>query len=87
MLTTDMFYFPTQEDAILLDTVRTQPGAKKDWSLVAVRVNQNSDNAPRTGKQCRERWQNHLRPNIKKGNWTRQEEELIRVMFESYGPK
>lgn len=41
----------------------------------------------RTGKQCRERWQNHLRPNIKKGNWTIEEEEQIRTMFHTFGPK
>ncbi|RMZ56462.1 hypothetical protein APUTEX25_004685 [Auxenochlorella protothecoides] len=29
----------------------------------------------RTGKQCRERWANHLRPNIRRGAW-REEEEL-----------
>ena len=24
----------------------------------------------RTGKQCRERWYNHLDPSVKKGEWT-----------------
>ena len=24
----------------------------------------------RTGKQCRERWYNHLDPHVKKGEWT-----------------
>lgn len=24
----------------------------------------------RTGKQCRERWYNHLDPTVKKGEWT-----------------
>jgi hypothetical protein len=31
----------------------------------------------RIGKQCRERWYNHLDPNIKKGEWTEKEDELI----------
>lgn len=71
----------------MLDAIKKEPSGKKNWTLVAARLNQQSDHEPRTGKQCRERWQNHLRPNIKKGNWTAQEEEMIRVMFESYGPK
>jgi len=31
----------------------------------------------RTGKQCRERWTNHLNPGIKKGNWTDEEDRII----------
>jgi hypothetical protein len=32
----------------------------------------------RTGKQCRERWHNHLNPGIVKGDWT---EEVNRGVF------
>ena len=31
----------------------------------------------RTGKQCRERYFNHLQPNIKKGNWSDEEDNII----------
>ncbi|XVF77861.1 hypothetical protein PTKIN_Ptkin14bG0081300 [Pterospermum kingtungense] len=31
----------------------------------------------RSGKSCRLRWMNYLRPNIKRGNFTREEEETI----------
>jgi len=31
----------------------------------------------RSGKQCRERWVNHLKPEVKKGGWTHEEDELI----------
>ena len=31
----------------------------------------------RSGKQCRERWHNHLNPDIKKDRWTEEEDELI----------
>jgi myb proto-oncogene protein len=41
----------------------------------------------RTGKQCRERWLNHLRPNIDKGHWTIQEEEMIKYYYNAFGPK
>jgi myb proto-oncogene protein len=44
-------------------------------------------NTGRNGKQCRDRWQNYLRPGIKKGEWTRDEEELIKDMHRTFGPK
>ncbi len=31
----------------------------------------------RIGKQCRERWHNHLNPNIKKERWTDEEDLAI----------
>jgi myb proto-oncogene protein len=31
----------------------------------------------RIGKQCRERWNHHLRPDIRKDAWTDEEEELF----------
>jgi myb proto-oncogene protein len=31
----------------------------------------------RIGKQCRERWNHHLRPDIRKGAWSQEEEELL----------
>ena len=30
-----------------------------------------------TAKQCRDRWLNHLRPGIVKGNWTKEEKAII----------
>jgi myb proto-oncogene protein len=56
--------------------------SRPNWSRIAERAGNG-----RTGKQCRERWQNHLRPNIKKGNWTRDEEEMIRNMYKTFGAK
>ena len=45
-------------------------GAKK-WSLIA-------SNLPgRIGKQCRERWHNHLNPEISKKPWTEEEDRTI----------
>jgi Myb-like DNA-binding domain len=31
----------------------------------------------RQGRQCRERWFNHLDPNLNKGSWTRVEDEIL----------
>ncbi len=42
-----------------------------NWNLIAVSL------PGRTGKQCRERWLNHLRPDIRKGNWTEEEDRII----------
>jgi len=44
---------------------------KVKWSNVASQIPQ------RNGKQCRERWFNHLRPDIKKGGWTEDEDKAI----------
>lgn len=42
----------------------------KHWSIIAKHLHS------RNGKQCRERWHNHLNPSVKKSSWT-QEEDLI----------
>lgn len=57
------------EDEQLRLLVETQ-GAK-DWSLIAAQI------PGRIGKQCRERWHNHLAPTVCKAAWTQQEDDLI----------
>ncbi|MED6186457.1 hypothetical protein PIB30_066861 [Stylosanthes scabra] len=39
----------------------------------------------RCGKSCRLRWLNYLRPNIKRGNYTPQEEETIIKLHQKFG--
>jgi len=39
----------------------------------------------RCGKSCRLRWINYLKPDIKRGNFTNEEEETIIKMHESLG--
>ncbi|KFM26733.1 Transcriptional activator Myb [Auxenochlorella protothecoides] len=58
-----------QEDQLILRLV-DHYGAKQ-WTLVAGHLQ------GRLGKQCRERWHNHLNPAIKHGNWTREEDEVV----------
>ena len=41
----------------------------------------------RNGKQCRERWHNHLDPNIVKTDWTDKEEKTIFYLHKQYGGK
>ncbi|XP_010258843.1 PREDICTED: transcription factor MYB114-like [Nelumbo nucifera] len=59
-----------EEDGKLAQYIEIH-GAKK-WKSVAVKAGLN-----RCGKSCRLRWLNYLRPNIKRGNISDQEEDLI----------
>ena len=68
-----------EEDETLLRLV-TENGAK-DWTII-------SQSLPgRIGKQCRERWHNHLDPNINKKSWTPEEDRLILELHAKLGPK
>ncbi|KAI0561997.1 Myb-like transcription factor [Gracilaria domingensis] len=55
-------------------------GANK-WSLIAKQL------PGRIGKQCRERWFNHLNPDINKDPWTEQEERILREAHARIGNK
>ncbi|KAK4786279.1 hypothetical protein SAY86_002968 [Trapa natans] len=59
-----------EEDGIIIELVNKY-GPKK-WSTIAQHL------PGRIGKQCRERWHNHLNPAINKEAWT-QEEELVLI--------
>lgn len=54
-----------EDDARVAELVG-QIGAKK-WSCIAAQL------PGRTGKQCRERWHNHLNPHISKVPWMEHE--------------
>ena len=45
-----------------------------NWAKIAEKL------TDRTGKQCRERWTNHLNPDILKGDWTPEEDRIIVTM-------
>ncbi|KAK3183467.1 hypothetical protein Dsin_030753 [Dipteronia sinensis] len=60
----------TQEDKVLLRLVEKY--GPKNWSLIANMI------SGRVGKQCRERWYNHLKSDIKKSPWS-EEEDLILI--------
>jgi hypothetical protein len=49
----------------------------KSWSLISTHL------TGRLGKQCRERWYNHLSPKISKIPWTLEEDRVI-VEVNSY---
>ncbi|XXG39543.1 hypothetical protein AAC387_Pa01g0480 [Persea americana] len=66
-----------EEDRLLVRLVK-QYGDRK-WSLIAQKL------VGRIGKQCRERWHNHLRPDIKKDTWNEEEEKLLVEAHEKIG--
>ncbi|GAB4845703.1 hypothetical protein Ancab_039106 [Ancistrocladus abbreviatus] len=59
----------TEEDRRLIQLVERH-GVRK-WSQIAQMLN------GRIGKQCRERWHNHLRPDIKKDMWSEEEDKIL----------
>ncbi|KAG0220030.1 Transcription factor myb3r-5, partial [Mortierella sp. GBA43] len=70
----------TPEEDRQLRALVNELGAEK-WVLIASRL------GSRTGKQCRERWHNHLDPTIDKSPFTPKENELIFKLFEQFGSK
>jgi hypothetical protein len=65
------------EDQIVFKLV-TENGPHK-WTLIASHL------PGRIGKQCRERWHNHLNPNIRKEDWEFVEEWLLFLLHKSMG--
>jgi hypothetical protein len=41
----------------------------------------------RTGKQCKNRWNNNLNPSLVKGDWAREEDDIITEWVQQYGEK
>ncbi|KAK7243692.1 hypothetical protein RIF29_38502 [Crotalaria pallida] len=78
-ITTIKSQWTPDEDKVLLQLVRLF-GPKK-WSHVATFLK------GRNGKQCRERWHNHLRPNIKKDSWTEEEDKMLIEAHKEVGNK
>ncbi|XP_031120068.1 transcription factor MYB3R-1 [Ipomoea triloba] len=68
-----------EEDEIIIDLVNKY-GPKK-WSTIAQHL------PGRIGKQCRERWHNHLNPSINKEAWTQEEELALIRAHQIYGNK
>ncbi|KAI3414668.1 uncharacterized protein J3R85_015963 [Psidium guajava] len=67
-----------REDDLLINLVKRY-GCK--WSLIAKIF------PGRIGKQCRERWTNHLNPSVKKVAWTAEEESILAHYHHVHGNK
>ncbi|KAL3509768.1 hypothetical protein ACH5RR_029169 [Cinchona calisaya] len=68
------------EDAILMEYVKKH--GEGNWNAV-----QRNSGLMRCGKSCRLRWANHLRPNLKKGAFSAEEESLIVELHAKLGNK
>lgn len=68
-----------EEDRLLIELV-ARYGARH-WSAIATHFPR------RSGKQARERWMNQLNPNLKKKNWTSNEDRIILRAHSSLGNK
>ena len=67
----------TPEEDQILREMRKRYGRK--WAKIAQHL------PGRQGKQCRERFVNHLDPLLKKGEWTDDEEAILIAMHEHHG--
>jgi hypothetical protein len=66
-----------EEDLKILEFVEENgPG---HWATLAVQL------PGRIGKQCRERWTNHLCPHVVKGQWTPEEEQRVIELHQRLG--
>ena len=66
-----------EEDNKLIELIK-KFGAEK-WSYI-------SSHLPgRLGKQCRERWYNHLNPEVRKTGWSKEEEWVLFLLHRKYG--
>lgn len=59
----------------------------RKWTIVAQKMEEVYGLNGRSGKQCRERWHNHLDPKINKKPWTEREEQIIFGAHKKFGNK
>ena len=68
----------SEEEDILLVRLVAKLGPEK-WTTIANHL------PGREGKQCRERWHNHLNPDIKKTPWTEEEDWMLFLHHKLFG--
>ena len=69
-------WLPEEDEILARLTLSRGP---KAWASIARDLNMTVHRGAsvRQGKQCRERWYNHLNPDLKKGQWSQEEELFI----------
>mmetsp|Transcript_15745 Transcript_15745/g.21941 ORF Transcript_15745/g.21941 Transcript_15745/m.21941 type:complete len:451 (+) Transcript_15745:228-1580(+) len=68
-----------EEDAILRDAIQQHEG--KNWKKIAESLQ------GRTHTQCLHRWQKVLNPQLVKGAWTKEEDDVLCKLVGQFGPK
>lgn len=71
--------FTAEEDELLKKLVE-KFGCKK-WESIALEM------PGRTGRQCRDRYKNYLVPGYFNGQWTQEEDDLLKQKYSEIGPQ
>ena len=74
-----------EEDQQLRDLMAKTGETKVRWSQISEQMTTSAHG--RSGKQCRERWHNHLAPDVVKDKWTQEEDRLLSVQVQTYGTR
>ena len=64
-----------KEDEAIIELVKKY--GTSNWTIIANEMANMYKSKHRNGKQCRERWHNHLDPKVNKDNWTEEEENIL----------
>jgi hypothetical protein len=70
-------HFTELEDRFLSALVEAY--GEEDWEAIAARM------MHRTARQCKERWNQYLAPNVVRSPWTAEEDALLLEKVEEYG--
>lgn len=84
MCTSRRVWTSDEDDAIKALVLRF---GTKSWSIIAEHIVKDYNIPWRSGKQCRERWHNHLDPSINKEIWTQEEERVMAEAHKELGNK
>ena len=71
--------FSPQEDQKLISIINEF--GDKDWKLIASKL------SGRNPRQCRERWNNYVNPQLSSAPWTTEEDKLLVEKFNEYGSR
>ena len=74
-----------KEDDAIIDLVNKY--GTSNWTIIANEMANLYKSKHRNGKQCRERWHNHLDPIVNKNNWTEEEENILFNKHLEFGNK
>ncbi|OMJ90028.1 hypothetical protein SteCoe_7707 [Stentor coeruleus] len=74
----------TEEEDEMLKEFVIELGETR-WGLIAKMIESRLNKKSKTGKQCRERWHNHINPIISKNSWTTNEKNKILELHDIYG--
>ena len=71
--------FTPEEDKIILELAK--PDVDNDWDEISNHLEN------KTSRQCKDRWNNYLSPNLSLDEWSIDEDEYLLEKYAEYGPK